>query len=124
MDGGEERKGYSESDPDSDPHIHPTVYFLSKQTDYTVSQYTGWKMDGGGDMKQGGERPDVNRGLDRERESSTICILKDSKRKEMLQGMEEWDLLFTSKCETTSFAISLILKFLGNTLNGFLLRVK
>lgn len=54
MDGGEERKGYSESDPDSDPHIHPTVYFLSKQTDYTVSQYTGWKMDGGGDMKQGG----------------------------------------------------------------------
>lgn len=36
-------------------------------------------MDGRGDMKQGGEGPDVNRGLDGERESSTICILKDSK---------------------------------------------
>lgn len=80
----------------------------------------GWR----GRYEAGGERPDVNRGLDRERESSTICILKDSKRKEMLQGMEEWDLLFTSKCKTTSFMIPLILKFLGNTLNGFLLRVR
>lgn len=75
----EERKGCRESDPDSDPNIHSTVYFPGKQTDYTGSQYTGWKRDGGGDMKQGRERPDVNRGLDRERESSTICVLKASK---------------------------------------------
>lgn len=56
IDGWEERKRYRESDPDSDPHIHSTVYFLGKQTVYTGSQYTGWKKDGGGDMRQGRER--------------------------------------------------------------------
>lgn len=77
--GWEGRKGCRESDPDSDPHIHSTVYFLGKQTDCTGSQYRGQKKDGGGDMRQGREGPDVNRGLDRERESSTICILNVSK---------------------------------------------
>lgn len=75
--GGEERMQIN-CDPDSDPNIHSTVYSLSKQTDYTESQYTGWKRDGGGDMRQERERADVNTGLDRQRESSTICILKVS----------------------------------------------
>lgn len=99
------------------------TFLVNRQTIQWVNTQDGRWMEGE-IWSRGGERPDVNRGLDRERESSTICILKDSKRKEMLQGMEEWDLLFTSKCKTTSFVISLILKFLGNTLNGFLLRVK
>lgn len=36
------------------------------------------------------ERPDVNRGLDRERDSSTICVLKVSKMRKEL-GMKGWD---------------------------------
>lgn len=79
MDVGRRGKGCRESDPDNDLNIHSTVYSLSKQTDYTESQYTGWKRDGGGDMRQGRERADVNRGLDREWESSTIYILRVSK---------------------------------------------
>lgn len=74
----EERRGRRESDPDGDPHVHSTVYILGQQADLAGSQYTGWKTDGEEDMRQGRERPDVNKGLDRERESSTICVLKVS----------------------------------------------
>lgn len=67
------REGCSESDPDRDLNIHPNVYVPRKQTDYTASQYTWWKTDRRGDTRRGGgQRPDVNRGLDGERESSTI----------------------------------------------------
>lgn len=77
--GGERKtRRFRESDPDSDPHIHSTVYTPSKQADYTESQYTGWEKDGGEDMRQGRVRADVNRGLHRERESSTKCVLKVS----------------------------------------------
>lgn len=71
-----EREGCRESDPDSDPHIHPTVYLLSKQTGYTATQYRQWRR---GDMKQRGTA-NVNTGLDRERES-TIHNLEDKKGK-------------------------------------------
>lgn len=40
-------------------------------------------MDGGEDMKQGGEAANVNTGFDRERESSTICNLQDLKNERM-----------------------------------------
>lgn len=69
--------------PTGDPHIHPTVYLLSKQTGYTASQYKRGKMDGGEDMKQGGwwwrGGENVNTGLDCKGESSTISNLEDLK---------------------------------------------
>lgn len=83
---GEEWRGCTESDPDSDPHIHSTVYSLSKQADYTESQYTGWKRDGGGDRGQERERPDVNRGLDRKRilNNMDLDCLKPLKKKDVV----------------------------------------
>lgn len=72
MDYGRRGKDAEKSDPDSDLNIHSTVYSRGKQADYTDSQYTGWKRDGGADRKQGRERPDVNTRLGSERESSTL----------------------------------------------------
>lgn len=72
-----EREGCRESDPDRDPHIHPTVDLLSKQTGYMVSQYRQWRWE---DLKQRGGAANVNTGFDRERESTTIHNLETKKR--------------------------------------------
>lgn len=69
----EGRKGCGESDPDSDPHIHSTVYFLGKQTDCAGSQYTGWEKDGGGRYEAG--------------ERETRCKQEIRQRKGILNNM-------------------------------------
>lgn len=76
--GGEDSRGRRESDPDSDLHIHSTVYSLSKQWLHRES-ILQMKEGQGGEIwscrEREGDRPDVNTGLDREKGSSTICIL-------------------------------------------------